>query len=354
MLELRIAHRVNARFRLDVAIASQAKRLGIFGPSGAGKSSLLQCVAGILRPREARIRCDATVWQDTADGAFTPAHRRHIGYMTQDPLLFPHITVEQNLRYSRAGAAATTRFRDVVEALDLGPLLGRMPRGLSGGEQQRTALGRALLSDPLLLLLDEPFTGLDAHSRRAATALLDRVHRQFHVPCVLVSHRGADLVTASDEVIVLRGGRVVAQGDPLTCLAAHSDNPAGLGHDIDNILRGPTRPVPEDPGLAHLEWGGRKLIVPAPARPEAEAAYGCYANSLVLSLEEPARQSARNHLPARVTALRPLGTTVMVDVVVGDEQLRALVLDQTVREMGLSAGAAVWVNAKATALTPLR
>ncbi len=353
MLRLRVRHRLSPRFALDVDVETTAPRLGVFGPSGSGKSSLLRCIAGDLRPREARLAHGEGLWQDTDSATFTPMQRRRVGYMTQDPLLFPHCTVEQNLRYSPAGAAASNHFTEVTDALNLRPLLGRMPRSLSGGEQHRVALGRALLSAPELLLLDEPFTGLDTHNRRTALALLDRVHRRFGVPWVLVSHRGADLALAADEVIVLEEGAVAAQGNPLECLAAHATNPMGLAHDVDNLLRGPTRPVPEDAGLAELDWGGHRLIVPAPPAPGSEAAYGCYANSLVLSLREPAQQSARNHLRAHIGALRPLGTAVIVELEIGHERLRALVLARALRELGLGVGAETWVNLKTTSLDPL-
>ena len=353
MLDLSIRHTAGAAFTLDVQVTTSRPRLGVFGASGAGKSLLLGCIAGMVRHIGGHVRYGDAVWEDTGAGIRVPLRRRRVGYMTQDALLFPHRTVEQNLRYSPAAQSAGGRFADVVAALGLEPLLTRMPRNLSGGEQQRVALGRALLSDPALLLLDEPFAGLDAASRRAATALLDRVHTQFGVPWIVVSHDGADLVALADEVLVLDGGRVAAQGAPLECMAVHAANPQALAHGIDNLLRGPTENVANGDGLAELQWGGRRILVPAPGTPGADATYGCFANSLVLSLAEPAQQSARNHVPARVAALHPVGAECVIMLEIGAATLRALVLERTVADMGLHPGAHVWVSLKTTSLSLL-
>lgn len=352
MLRVRVRHRMSASFVLDVDVHTAMPRLGVFGPSGAGKSTLLQCLAGFTRPAVADVRCGDGVWHDTNAGRWQPARARRVGYLTQDALLFPHYTVEQNLRYSRA-AAGGDRFADVVDALGVGPLLTRMPRTLSGGEQQRVALGRALLSDPALLLLDEPFTGLDDATRRSVTALLDTVHTHFHVPWVVISHTGADLVALADEVVVFREGAVVAQGAPLECLAAHAANPQSVAHGIDNVLRGRVTPLAGQPGVVELAWGGHTLVAPAPTHLDAPAAYGCYANSIVLSAQEPTGQSARNHLPAQIAAVHPIGTECVVELRVGEARLSALVLERTATDMRLSPGAPVWANVKSTSLAPL-
>ena len=353
MLEMRTRHPLAPGFTLEVDFRTDTRRLGVFGASGAGKSSLLNALAGVRRPAEATITCDDIRWDDPAAGIHVPLHRRRVGYMTQDALLFPHCTVEANLRYSPAGRTATSRFIAVVDVLGLGPLLARAPRNLSGGEQNRVALGRALLSDPALLLLDEPFAGLDAGSRRAAMALLDTVHTAFGIPWVLVSHRDADLVVLADEVLVLAGGRIIGHGPPLDCMAAHALNPQALAHDIDNLLRGPITRMTDTDALVELAWGDHALLAPAPVNGRSDATYGCYANSIVLSIEEPTGQSARNHLRAEVEALHPIGTECVVDLNVGGQRLRALVLERTVDAMGLAIGSPVIANVKTTSLTPL-
>lgn len=187
-------------FVLDISFECSAQTLGVVGPSGSGKSSLLDCIAGVEH--------GGAVMLDGIDYSKLPLHKRDVGYVTQDTLLFPHLTVRDNLRYSPRAQA----IEETAKALGIDGLLGRMPRHLSGGERKRVALARALASRPHILLLDEPFGGLDEVRRLEALHLLSQVRRQYSIPMILVSHRADDLHGNADWVICLEHGKVAASG----------------------------------------------------------------------------------------------------------------------------------------------
>src|SRR5204863_8705868 len=178
-------------FPLDVAFTADAPVTALFGRSGAGKTPILNALAGLLEPDSGRIVCDGTVLFDSAQGIDIAPDRRRIGYVFQDSLLFPHLSVERNLMYGirrSANGAALVSFDQAVELLDLRLLLDRAPATLSGGEARRVAIGRALLSGPRLLLLDEPLSGLDANRRNEILRAIERLRDAIRLPIVFVSH----------------------------------------------------------------------------------------------------------------------------------------------------------------------
>jgi molybdate transport system ATP-binding protein len=197
-----------AHFDLHVSAQAVGPVVGIFGPSGAGKTSLLDTIAGLRVPRQGRIRVGDFVLDDRASRIHVPARDRHIGYVPQENALFPHMTVLQNVRYG-AGEAPIER---VVEILEISHLLNRSVTTLSGGEQKRVALARALVTSPRLLLLDEPLAGLDRPLHQRIAAFLRRVRDDFHVPMLYVTHDPSELVAITDETLVLERGRIVAAG----------------------------------------------------------------------------------------------------------------------------------------------
>jgi len=187
----------------------------LFGRSGAGKTTFLRCVAGLSRARNGLLTLDEQTWQDDAARLFVPTHRRRIGYVGQEPALFPHLLVRGNLEYGWHRVPARERrldFAEVVELLGTAPLLSRDPRDLSGGERQRVAIARALLTSPRLLLMDEPLASLDATSRAEILPYLERVRDELALPILYVSHAREEVARLADHVIVLAEGRVVAGG----------------------------------------------------------------------------------------------------------------------------------------------
>jgi molybdate transport system ATP-binding protein len=200
-------------FALDASFKSESRVTAIFGPSGSGKTSVLNVIAGLLRPERGRVAVDGAVLLDTAAGIFLPPHRRRVGYVFQDGRLFPHLSVKGNLLYGRIFARRLRQhaaFEEIVDLLDLGPLLRRGPSALSGGEKQRVAIGRALLSSPLLLLLDEPLSSLDERRKEEVMPFLEKLRDQARMPIVYVSHVFSEIERLAGTVVLMAGGQVRA------------------------------------------------------------------------------------------------------------------------------------------------
>ena len=213
MIELSIKHSL-ADLDIDIHFASEARCLALFGDSGAGKTSILNAIAGLLDPQQGRIVLDDQVLFDSGSGIKLAIAAREVGYVFQDGRLFPHMNVRANLLYgAQARRRKTTRFDLLVELLELGPLLDRRPENLSGGERQRVAIGRALASEPRILLLDEPLTGLHREARVQVLNHLRALKQELHVASLLVSHQADEVVALADEVIRLHAGLMSARMD---------------------------------------------------------------------------------------------------------------------------------------------
>ena len=214
MLEVDIEHRLGA-FELDIHFRSGRGLTALFGRSGAGKTSIVNVIAGLVRPERGRIVVDGSVLIDTELGIWVPAHRRRVGYVFQEDRLFPHLTVRQNLLFGRWFAtrpSPAARLDDVVDLLGISPLLDRRPARLSGGEKQRVAIGRALLASPRLLLMDEPLASLDAQRKDEILPYIERLRDQAGVPIIYVSHAVAEVTRLASTIVLISDGRVRAVG----------------------------------------------------------------------------------------------------------------------------------------------
>jgi len=223
-LAFHCSHRFAGGFSLAAAFETSAQVTALFGPSGSGKTSVLYMIAGLLRPQTGRIELGDETWLDTRRGIHWKAERRCVGFVFQDHLLFPHLTVERNLMYGhrrrQSPSAARIEPRRVVEVLELGELLARYPRNLSGGEKQRVALGRSLLSGPELLLMDEPLAALDEALKDRILTYLERVVAEWRLPTIYVSHSAWEVRRLAEHVIALDQGRVMQVGSPQEVLKA--------------------------------------------------------------------------------------------------------------------------------------
>jgi len=202
-------------FELDVDLQTEARGVtALIGPSGCGKTTLLRCLSGLCH-MAGSVKFKGAVWQD--EHRFEPAHRRPVGYVFQEASLFPHLSVRQNLTFGlkRAVAAATVSLDAAIDLLDLSPLLERSPAKLSGGERQRVAIGRALLVQPELLLMDEPVSSLDVDSKAEIIGRLEQIHRALATPIIYVSHDPFEVARFADRVLAMRDGRIVGSASPV-------------------------------------------------------------------------------------------------------------------------------------------
>lgn len=352
MLEVEVRTRLGD-FRLDARFHGPADGVTVlFGPSGAGKSSVLAAVAGALRPDAGRIVLSGEVLFDSAKGVDLPMEKRRIGWVFQDARLFPHLSVEANLRFGlRRAPAGPIGFDEVVGTLGVGQLLGRRPRDLSGGERQRVGLGRALLSQPRLLLMDEPLASLDAPRRAEILPFLERVHG-FGVPILYVSHSLAEAVRLGDRMAVMREGRVVAEG-PLAEVVSRPElrlagSHARDGAALDGIVQG------HDHRLTLVRAGGWEIK--APLLPLAEGApvrLFVLARDVMLALDPPQRISARNVLQGKVAALDVQDERVLVRVEHEGGALLSALTPDAVEDLGLRPGMAVFAVVKSVAVEGL-
>jgi molybdate transport system ATP-binding protein len=226
MLAVQVEKTLGETFFLKASFTSASRATALFGASGAGKTSVINMIAGLLKPDRGRIELDGEVLFDEAERIDLPTFRRRIGYVFQEGRLFPHLSVRRNLDFGRwmSGQKEDGKsFSHIVEMLDIGPLLDRRPGKLSGGERQRVAVGRALLMRPRLLLLDEPLASLDVARKRDILPYLERLRDGAQVPMIYVSHNPAEVKRIASRVVCLDAGKVVAAGGPELLDAAHID-----------------------------------------------------------------------------------------------------------------------------------
>lgn len=342
-LQATIRHRFPG-FALDVAFAAPSGITVLFGPSGSGKSSVVAAIAGLLRPDECEIRVDGTVLADRT--TWLPPERRRIGLVFQDARLFPHMSVATNLRYGlRRAPQGQIRFDDVVDLLGIGHLLGRRPRALSGGERARVAIGRALLAQPRLLLLDEPLASLDDARRAEILPWLLRLKTALDLPILYVTHAMAEVVRLADHLVLLEAGRVVASGS-LAELAARGDTPFALRDDAGAVIDAVV--ASHDPArrLTSLDGLGAPVLVPLMAQaPGTALRLRIPAREVILAGARPEAISVQNTLAGTVRAIVPdlPRHAVLVEVRVGGQALLARVTPDAVERLGLAVGAPVFV-----------
>ncbi len=357
MLEVSARHRLGA-FALDVAFSAQTPGVtALFGPSGSGKSTVLSIVAGLLRPQAGRVALDGAVLLDTVAGIDVSAERRRCGVVFQDAKLLPHLSVETNLRYGARRAphsdVADTGpgFAEVVKLLGIAALLRRRPRALSGGERQRVALGRALLSRPRLLLMDEPLAALDGARKAEILPFLERLRDVAGVPVLYVTHALDEVDRLADTLVLMEAGRVLAAG-PLETLAARTDLPTLSGRrDAGAVLSCTVQAHDIARGLTCLGFPGGELQVPLRAEPAgARLRLRLRARDVAVATEAPRGISSHNILPGTITAIAPAGPhEAFVTLQVGPAPLLARLTRDSVGTLGLAPGMAVFALVKSTA-----
>jgi molybdate transport system ATP-binding protein len=354
MLSVAVRHDFGG-FVLDAAFDSPGGLTALFGRSGAGKTSLVNAIAGLLRPQYGRIVIDGEVLTDTERGVFVPARRRRIGYVFQEGRLFPHLTVRQNLLYGRWFAARRAPAGDIdqiVQLLGIGALLGRRPANLSGGEKQRVAIGRALLAGPRLLVMDEPLASLDEARKAEILPYIERLRDETGVPIVYVSHAIVEVTRLATTMVVLTEGRVAAVGSPASIMGRIDLFPLTGRAEAGAILA--TRLVGHDLtfGLSLLRSAAGELRVPRLPLPIGTALrVRIRARDVMIALRPPEGLSALNVLPGTVAEIgRTDGPIVDIRLDCGGEALIARLTRRSVIGLGLEPGRGVYAVIKSIAI----
>ncbi|HEY4230098.1 MAG TPA: ATP-binding cassette domain-containing protein [Thermoanaerobaculia bacterium] len=363
MIELDLALPL-ARFTLRVSRRLSGRAVAILGASGSGKTSLLESIAGLRAAATGRIAIDGEVLLDTRALIFLPPERRRIGYVPQDALLFPHLTVERNVRFgspSGEGAEVVDRlFREAVTILEIDRLLARFPSTLSGGERQRVALARAIAARPRLLLLDEPLAAVDVALKGRILPYLLRVRDELHVPFLYVTHNAGEARAVAEEAVVLREGAVVFAGAPEQALewVSQGDPEARF----DNIFAGTLEAPPGSEGVSRgtrvgvLRVGESRLVVPMEAADPASslAVFAVSPEDVLVSSRPLVGISARNVLPGAVVTLEIGEASAWARILAQGIEWNALVTKEAARELELAPGRPAWIAVKTHVFRRLR
>ena len=343
-------------FVLDLDLVLPGRGVtALFGPSGAGKTTCLRAIAGLERMPGGLLEVEGEVWQDESRGIFRPTHRRALGYVFQEASLFPHLSVRQNLEYGwrrRRANAPPVDFDHLIELLAIGPLLGRRPATLSGGECQRVAIARALLASPRLLLLDEPLASLDLIRKNEILPYLERLHHELEIPVIYVSHAVDEVVRLADHLVLLADGRVAASG-PLTETLARLDLPEAFADEAGLVIEGTVGASDPAYGLVRLDFPGGSVHVAHAAEPAGRRLrFQIKARDVSLALEKPRDTSILNLVPAAVVVVAETAGAahVLVRLDAGGTPLVARITRLSRDRLKLAPGVAVWAQIKAVAV----
>lgn len=349
-LAVSLAGRLGA-FKLDAAFEIPLSGVtALFGPSGSGKTTILRAIAGLVRV-DGRLSLGAECWQDDARRHFVKPHKRPVGYVFQEASLFPHLSVRGNLRFAAKRATPTHHeaFDDIVRLLGLAPLLDRAPAALSGGERQRVAVGRALLSGPRLLLMDEPLSALDRATKQEILPYLERLPAERGIPILYVTHDVAEVARLADRVVALSDGKVAANG-PVEEVFEDFD----LHLEQERAEAGVVvvaRVVATDTAykMTRLDLAGQTLSIPFSGLPDGrEVRVRIRARDVSLALSRPDGISVRNVLAATVLRIAEDPDTPFADIqlAVGSARLQAQLTREAVADLQLQEGMEVFALVK--------
>ncbi len=346
--------------QLDWELAA-GETLVLFGPSGSGKTTALRALAGLVRPISGRIEIAGNPVYDSSEGIWVPAHKRRAGYLTQQYHLFPHLTLAQNISYGLGSGLKSLRnvpvpIDDQLETFQLRGLEDRYPWELSGGQQQRVALARAMATQPQLLLLDEPFSALDAGLRRSLRRELRASLERRPIPVVLVTHDREEALAMGDQVQVIDDGRTIARGVPVEVLGQPGQTAVANLVGVENLFRMRVESRHPRDGTMRLTGEGKEgpvvLEAPLDEGPVDDRAHdwvtvGIRASDIILSSGEPSGSSARNRLYGTVSRIeaRPPGYTVELDCGI---PLQCHVTGASLDEMSINNGQQLWAVFKAS------
>ncbi len=340
-------------FSLNVAFDAPAQGVtALFGRSGCGKPTVLRCIAGLQRS-DGRCRINNQTWQD--ERHWLPAHKRPIGYVFQEASLFPHLSVQRNLDYSKRaskGLSSGIAQDDIVDLLDIGHLLDRGPNKLSGGERQRVAIARALLSDPRVLLMDEPLSALDHAAKTAILPYLERLHNELRLPVLYVSHDPDEVARLADRIVLIEDGKVKASG-PVSKVMTSLKLPLANDENASAVLVGTVSGHDDTYHLTHVNCAGNRITVPREDLDSGmHAQVLIHARDVSLSLNAHNDTTIANIIPAKVVGTRDLDAAqVLVQLALDDGQtLLARITRRSAVAIGVAEGRMLYAQIKGVAL----
>jgi len=351
-------------FAVDVGMRVPASGVtALFGPSGCGKTTILRCIAG-LQHLPGRIAIGEDVWQETKAGYFRPPHLRHVGYVFQEASLFPHLSVRDNLLYGarrvKPAGPAHVSLDDIVALLGIDHLLDRATIALSGGERQRVAVGRALLAQPRILLMDEPLSALDRMTKDDILPYFERLHEQLALPVVYVSHDISEVERLADTLVLMRDGQIVASG-PLKELQTDPTLPLLSAPEATVVLAGRVCRIDDDYALTELEVGGGKLVVPGRhGSPGATRRLRIAASDVSLARTASIDSTILNCLPVRILSIDVSTGAPQANVILAlgrdgcGDRIAARITRKSLVGLGLVSGADVYAQIKSVALIAAR
>jgi molybdate transport system ATP-binding protein len=350
-VSVQIRKQLGKNFGLDLAVILPSGITILFGPSGAGKTTVLDCIAGLVRPDAGRIATKEKVLFDSKLGINIPPRLRRVGYVFQDLALFPHLTIQGNVEYGLSRLASEQRSQRsaaILESFRIADLRSRLPGQISGGERQRVALARALVTDPAILLLDEPLAALDAVTKSKIVDDLRAWNHEHHVPIVYVTHSREEVFALGERAIVLENGRPVALGTPHQVMSAPRLETVARLAGFENIFDATVTAVHEERGTMVCQLSETKVEIETPlvrAGVGSALRVGIRAGDILLASLPPVGLSARNIIPGRVVSLAQPDVIVVVKVDCGVEMEVHLTLAAR-DSLQLQPGREVWLVVK--------
>ncbi|WP_130834451.1 molybdenum ABC transporter ATP-binding protein ModC [[Erwinia] mediterraneensis] len=351
MLKLAFSQRLGDH-QLEINATLPAKGItAIFGLSGAGKTSLINAIGGLTRPQRGRIQLNDRLLSDAESGVFLPPEKRRVGYVFQDARLFPHYRVRGNLKYGMA-AAMKPQFNALVQLLGIAPLLDRFPVSLSGGEKQRVAIGRALLSAPDILLMDEPLASLDLPRKRELMPYLQKLAQQVDIPVLYVSHSLEEILQLADNVLVLDNGQVKACGPLEQVWSSSAMRPWLPRSELSSVLRVQVLEHHPDYPMSALLLGDQHIWVNRVSQPvKTPLRIRIQSADVSLALQQPQNSSIRNILPAQVVELIEVNDQIEVKLRIGNSELWARISPWARDELGIRPGLWLYAQIKSVSVT---
>ena len=350
-------HKQLGNFHLEIDALITHKVTAVLGVSGSGKSTLLNCISGILHPDEGVVSFFTETLYSSKEGVQLPPEKRRFGYVFQEGLLFPHLTVQKNIFYGHNGTSRNGEQIDVnrvIDILEIGDLLKRYPHQLSGGQRQRVALARALAIGPRMLLMDEPLAALDPGLKNRILPYLHHIKETFDIPILYVTHSISEAMALADEAFLLSDGRVTAQGEPHQLLTSPSALPIAQMTGVENILSLSVIACDRERGVTELEIGSQKLLVPyTEIEVGVPMQVGIRAEDIIVSLEPDLPISARNVLSGEIRAIDPFGERILLSAEIEEHPLSVKITNEARVQLGLEVGMRCYFVIKANAVNPL-